>query len=1492
MKQILGLDLGTNSIGWALIDSNHHNIIKAGSRIIPMDAAAMSDYERGNLQSQASVRTGFRGTRRLYQRATLRRERLFRVLHQLRWLPEHFDNQIDWDEHPGQFKNHNEPLLPYRKGADGNNEFVFKDSFNEMLEDFRKHHPDRVVGERKVPYDWTIYYLRDKALTKPVRREELAWIILNFNTKRGYYQLRGRDDLGAEEEPKNKREEYKRLRVERVDFLEPDRKKKGYNWYDVVYEGDVVQRKNSVNPPRRVGDEVEVIITTKLDKNGEEKKNKDGMPLITVRDPKEDDWKLMKKRSEYLINEADITVGSYIYRAMLSDPKVKVRGKLVRTIERRFYRSELRAILDKQREFIPELNNRETMEKCVRELYRNNETHVASLTDKSFTDFIVDDIIFYQRPLKSKKSEIANCPLEHYRYVDKETGEIVEKPIKCIPKSNPLYQEFRLWQFVQNLSILKREKIVGGKLRTDVNVTAEYLGGLDEIAALYEQLCDYGSISQKQLLKLFSLDEKDYRWNYPEEKIYPCNETHHDIVVALQKTEGKPRLDADQEMRLWHILYSVDDLIDLEKALTRFAEDNGFDVSTFVQSFLHFKPFDNDYGAYSEKAIKRLLPLMRAGGYWNVKSIDSSTCDRMDKLMNGIEDDTISRRTREKAISLTEVRSFQYLPLWLACYVVYDRHSEAADLTVWKKPEDIDRYLLFSFRQHALRNPVVEKVLGETLRVVRDIWKTYGKIDEVHVEMGRNLKAPAKNREQASRRIAENERTNFRIRMLLQEFVNPDYEITDVRPQSPGQFEILKLYEDYALNSGEAVPDDILSIQSNLGDASKHVSKSDVMRYRLWLEQRYRSPYTGGVIPLSKLFTPAYEIEHIIPQSRYFDDSLSNKVICESEVNKLKGSMLGYEFILKEGGRVVTGNLGKEIKIFTKDGYEDFVRQQYAYNRGKMRKLLMEDIPDSFIERQLNDSRYIARKTIAILSHLVRTADEQEATSKNVVVTTGGITDLLKKEWGLTDVWNDLVAPRFERLNAMTGSNAFGEWANKDGKRFFRTNVPKEISLGFSKKRIDHRHHAMDAIVIACATRDHVNFLNNSSALKSQKGYRHDLRRKLCEKIMIDERGNYIWRFRKPWETFTQDAKAELQDIIVSFKQNLRVATRMTNQYWRYENGRKILARQQRGDGWAIRKPLHKATISGAVRLQEKKKVKLADALPVWNMIVDKQVRRAVKAAIDKYNRFDVKTILRYIKDNYGNKVGDKDISRVEIWHVPKEPTHSVSRIALDESFDKKKIDAVTDSGIRKILLRHLSNNEDDPKVAFSPEGIAEMNRNIRELNGGRPHQPIFKVRKAETLGLKFPIGGVGSKKAQFVEAAAGTNLFFAIYVDEEGKRSYESIPFNEAVERKKQGLPVAPEVNKQNEKLLFVLSPNDLVYVPEEGEHIDMTMLSRERIWKFVSCTKKAAYFIQQNIAHVIINGVEFGSLNKLQSDDCGISLKSVCMKMKVNRLGMIEKI
>ena len=140
----------------------------------------------------------------------------------------------------------------------------------------------------------------------------------------------------------------------------------------------------------------------------------------------------------------------------------------------------------------------------------------------------------------------------------------------------------------------------------------------------------------------------------------------------------------------------------------------------------------------------------------------------------------------------------------------------------------------------------------------------------------------------------------------------------------------------------------------------------------------------------------------------------------------------------------------------------------------------------------------------------------------------------MKKDWGLNDVWNSIISPRFERLNKKTDSKQFGDWVNKDGKRYFQTDIPLELQRGFSKKRIDHRHHAMAAIVIACATLNHINYLNTESARKKAVVSRLDLRKLLCDKSKTDDNGNYRWVIKKPWDTFTQDTYDVLQNIIVS----------------------------------------------------------------------------------------------------------------------------------------------------------------------------------------------------------------------------------------------------------------------------------------------------------------------------------------------------------------------
>lgn len=1598
MKKILGLDLGTNSIGWAVVNAKEENrenetsylkpvnISAAGSRIIPMDAGILSDFDKGTTKSQTADRTTFRGVRRLHERNLQRRERLLRVLKLMGFLPEHFASQID---EYGKFINHGEPKLAWCKDEQGKFEFVFKDSFEEMLEDFAQHQPQLVADGKKVPYDWTIYYLRKKALTQRLTKEELAWVLLQFNQKRGYYQLRGEE----EEEKSNETIEIISAKILSVERKEKDKKYEKY-WYEMPLDNGLTYRAAFYNDVSAWKDETkEFVLKTTILKDGSKKEELSFLPTpdeIERMDAQRKGkmYAKIKLRTEKNILDSNKTVGCYIYDNLLQAPNQKIIGKLVRTVERKYYKEELQQILEKQVALTPELKDATLYNKCIEELYPNNEAHRNNIAKPDFANLFINDILFYQRPLKSKKSLINNCPYEPYDeifyYKKDENGNYIKDEngqnkkfyvhIKCIAKSNPLFQEFRLWQFVQNLRIYQREKNVDGKLQTDVDVTKELLKTEENYVKLFDWLNDRASIKQEMLLTYFEKkkDKDIYRWNYVEDKEYPCNKTRAAILAKLAKTE-KEKLSSELTFKIWHLLYSVSTKAEIDAVFSESKRnkqnrhkngkttdgvyktllDTGFSSET-INKLKNIKFDEKDYGSYSEKAIKKLLPLMRMGKYWSAEAIDDRTKERIDKILTGEYDENIKNRVREKSINLTDINHFRALPVWLACYIVYDRHSEAKEIGKWEKPEDIDTYLK-GFKQHSLRNPIVEQVVTETLRTVRDIWKQEEQIDEIHLELGREMKNPADKRKKMTEHILENENTNLRIKALLMEFANPEMGIENVRPYSPSQQDILRIYEENALDN-LTKDDKDFDFVSKISKSAQP-SKADIIRYKCWLEQKYRSPYTGEMIPLAKLFTSAYEIEHVIPQSRYFDDSFSNKVICEAEVNKLKDRQLGFEFIKNHKGEKVQISQGKVVEILSVEAYEKFVKDHYSSNRTKMKKLLMDDIPDGFIERQLNDSRYISKLVKGLLSNIVREKlengeYEQEAVSKNLISCNGSITDRLKKDWGMNDVWNSIVLPRFRRLNELTGKNYFTA-TSTEGHEI--PAMPLELQKGFNKKRIDHRHHAMDAIVIACATRSHIQYLNNESAKTENRKLQVGLAKQLCSFKEVEfkkkvKNENGVWveseekikknvpdKFLKPWDSFTTDAKQVLENIIVSFKQNLRVINKTTNSYQHYdENGKKVMVKQEKGDSWTIRKSMHKDTGWGEVNnLRIKKKVSLNKALKNPKAIVNKDFKAKVLELL-KENR-DAKYIKKYVEDNK-DVWSDIDIKKIEVYYYTKDTKdrYFATRFMSDlvgymsgiKDYEKAldKIEGITDTGIQKILKAHLQAKDNNPELAFSADGIDEMNRNIVELNSGKPHKPIYKVRRFES-GNKYSIGQTGCKAKKFVEADKGTNLFFAIFgTEKENKktgeketvRSYLTIPLNVMIDcQKKYGSQWCNNIESylqeqqlvaNDAKLMFILSPNDLVYLPTKEELKDgIKLVDKKRIYKFIDPNSDKGNFVPYSSANVIFSinftdqkkkGIsypiqdEFGVGSQASKNPRAITdemIKETCLPIKVDRLGNI---
>jgi CRISPR-associated endonuclease Csn1 len=200
------------------------------------------------------------------------------------------------------------------------------------------------------------------------------------------------------------------------------------------------------------------------------------------------------------------------------------------------------------------------------------------------------------------------------------------------------------------------------------------------------------------------------------------------------------------------------------------------------------------------------------------------------------------------------------------------------------------------------------------------------------------------------------------------------------------------------------------------------------------------------------------------------------------------------------------------------------------------------------------------------------------------------------------------------------------------------------------------------------------------------------------------------------------------------------------------------------------------------------------------------------------------------------------------------------------------------------------------------------MNRDIVTLNKGKFHQPILKVRVYEKAE-KFAVGQTGNKTSKFVEAAKGTNMFFAVFGSEktnketgemEKVRLYLTIPLNVMIDcQKSYGAKWQTNIEvylKQlgfvsaDANLLFILSPNDLVYLPTREELKEgIKVIDRKRVYKMVSSSGNQCFFIDEKVAKSIVDKVEFTSLNKAERAITGEMIKETCVPIKVDRLGNI---
>lgn len=323
-----------------------------------------------------------------------------------------------------------------------------------------------------------------------------------------------------------------------------------------------------------------------------------------------------------------------------------------------------------------------------------------------------------------------------------------------------------------------------------------------------------------------------------------------------------------------------------------------------------------------------------------------------------------------------------------------------------------------------INNPAVIRALTEVRRVVNSVIRRFGKPETIHVELARDLKRSRQERKKLWAQNEENRRDRDRARAR---------------------------------------------ILQQLGNSSP--SRADVDRWLLAEECNWECPYTGRRFSAATLND--FDVEHIYPR-QYLDDSFANKTLCDPDFNRMrKKNRLPSEIL---DGQELQAVISR-VRAFTG-----------RHAESKLRRFQAESVPEGFVDRQLNDTRYNSRLAAEFLGTLYGGRNDA-ANRQRIVTPTGGLTWLIRRGFGLDRI----------------------------------------LGAADEKERGDHRHHAVDAICVALSTQKVIHRLSSLAAEFSRPGNRFNM--------FLSEFSNEL-----PWSDFNTDVARAVLQIVVSHRPERSIA--------------------------------------------------------------------------------------------------------------------------------------------------------------------------------------------------------------------------------------------------------------------------------------------------------------------------------------------------------------
>ena len=732
---------------------------------------------------------------------------------------------------------------------------------------------------------------------------------------------------------------------------------------------------------------------------------------------------------------------------------------------------------------------------------------------------IRDRIIFYQRPLKSCKQLVSFCEFEkkekviRVKHTNKEgVEEFVEKTItigpKVAPKSSPIFQVCKVWESIHNIRLYHPDGTERKLEQEEKQKLFDYLQKNDKLSltALRKEL----KIKPKDKLWCDKLLEKGIAGNTTAailrkafkgyehyERLFRFDLVRRDSHEADEDGVIRPIIDESYQneplYKLWHILYSIEDRAEMRSALIGQLGIKAEDLDNGLMDALYKIDFvKQGYGNKSAKFICKLLPHLQEGKMYSEAA----------EAAGMRHSDSMTAQERDERNLLEEIPLLQ---------------------------------------KNALRQPVVEKVLNQMINLVNALKREHGEIDEVRVELARELKMSREEREKATKNNSSREKENKAIAERITE-----YGLTP--------------------------------------------TKSRIQKYRLWQESAESCIYCGKRVDVVQFLRgEETEVEHIIPKSILFDDSLSNKACACRSCNQEKGNRFAMEYIQAKGW--------EQDYIERVDSL--FQDKKISYSKRQRLLMLPKDLPEDFIERHLRLSQYISREAQGILRKGIRLVSASE----------GGVTAKLRQLWGYDNILRDLNIERYRSM----GETEVVTVEHRDGER------TDERIKDWSKRK-DHRHHAIDALVVACTRQSYIQRLNRVNAeadrqemdafIKEQQ-QEHKLSKK--EKLSLLEH----WLVEQyPFKT--QEVKKHVEGILISFRPGKRTVTRGRNVYKR--SGKTDVQR----DVLIPRGALSEETVYGVIQAGGKDEIVCKYALQGLkakdvDYIVDKALQEKVRERLSQY---------------------------------------------------------------------------------------------------------------------------------------------------------------------------------------------------------------------------------------------------------------------------------